>query len=522
MLVSLAVDWVPWLLRLAFFVVACGVCFDAARFSAGLDSKRWFLAVLVGVVLSGWPVPGFSVRVLVGLMVGLLWWGVVLREGSSDAMAKSLFRSRFDGWADEHGLSHRFQDEFGNQVVQAPKIDPGSLELHPDGRVKRLVMKPAGGGVDGDRLRENVKAATDAKRVSLKPLRGVKPGEGGFVEVVTDDDGLPSVLSAFDDPDVKGKIGRFGHEFYFGLLSTGDDWVVDINTSPMFAVQGQTGSGKGSVLGLVLVQALLSGGNASVIAGKYAAEFGWVSQAGGRVVEVDMSDSGSVSKAFGLVVKFWGLMNDHKELLYKYGAENWGELEEMKLAGLVDEDVRREWIVLDESKSFLLSMKDFGKVRDPFSGGEVDMFRAVSKIWSQIAMKGRSLGVHMVMCSQRLSDDAYSLVPGDGAHTRGQMSNRFTGVRGTTFKDAKFILEEIKAADWSDLVVDVRGRMALETIIDGHAQVVTAQTAWIGRDADSVFGLWPELCVDPDAEPEFAGGLGKGDSQDGADEVVVV
>lgn len=202
----------------------------------------------------------------------------------------------------------------------------------------------------------------------------------------------------------------------FGVDDMGNPVAWDLAHTPHLSVMGKTGTGKSSVTRVMVLQALLDGWQVVICDPmKHAADFDLWAKRLTVAWAVSMDDA---EAAVGWVHE---RMMERSRLNAKHGV---GHIKDLP------DEVRPQRILLvfDEFNSYLAGMDD-KTIANPTNDMDIanrnaDTKNRVRSItvtagrMADIAVQGRSLGVHMVLGSQRLSRDDMRKVPNVNAFYR--------------------------------------------------------------------------------------------------------
>ncbi|MGH3041156.1 MAG: FtsK/SpoIIIE domain-containing protein [Gaiellaceae bacterium] len=259
------------------------------------------------------------------------------------------------------------------------KLDEGAVLIpellswnEDDGRVtvelRPLPEQPAGSwDAMADALRRFLGGASVEWRESFGTLR-----------VVVGRVGLPDFLPwhAYGAPEGRLVLGR---------RHGGEPLVLDARTTPHVLLSGATGSGKGGAIRVTAAAALQGGWHLVVLDPKEAGEFTWLDL-------LDVPVVTALREQVETLEHLTSVRRARQEVVRSHGADTW-----LDLPGDVLQIWRPVLLIVDEAADLLAATK--GK------SGE-DRLRSTlqhkaGELISELARKGRSAGIHLVVAIQR-------------------------------------------------------------------------------------------------------------------------
>jgi S-DNA-T family DNA segregation ATPase FtsK/SpoIIIE len=212
----------------------------------------------------------------------------------------------------------------------------------------------------------------------------------GTLAVVVSRHGLPSKL-------MWGSGLSETERIVLGQRHGGTLLALDVLRTPHVLLAGATGSGKGGAIRSALAGALEAGWQAVVLDPKESGEYRWVDQLAVPV----LSSIGEHVSALELVE---GVRERRQALIKRYGADGWRQL---------PAEARACWqpilIVIDEAADLLVAIKGRGAPQREYAG----LQHQAAALIAQLARKGRSAGIHLIVAIQR--PDTAQLGDGGGA-----------------------------------------------------------------------------------------------------------
>jgi hypothetical protein len=186
-------------------------------------------------------------------------------------------------------------------------------------------------------------------------------------------------------------------ELVIGQRHGGGALGLDVRRAPHVLVAGATGSGKGGAIRAALAGALEAGWQAVVLDPKESGEYHWLD----RLAVPVFSSIGEVVCALEVLE---GIRDRRQALIKQRGADNWQQ---------VPASVRARWcpvlVVIDEAADLVVPVKGRSEPQREYAALQ---HRAATLI-AQLARKGRSAGIHLIVAIQR--PDTAQLGDGGGA-----------------------------------------------------------------------------------------------------------
>lgn len=176
-----------------------------------------------------------------------------------------------------------------------------------------------------------------------------------------------------------------GGRIVIGQRHGGAPLTLDALRTPHVLLAGATGSGKGGTIRSALAGALEAGWQAVVIDPKESGEYRWLDQLGVPVI------SGIAEQVVALKA-IDGVRGRRQELIKAAGADTWHRL---------PADARSRWrpvlVVIDEVADLLVQVKGRSEPQREYAALQQEAGRLIA----QLARKGRSAGVHLIVAIQR-------------------------------------------------------------------------------------------------------------------------
>jgi hypothetical protein len=190
--------------------------------------------------------------------------------------------------------------------------------------------------------------------------------------------GLPAKLTWTPGVSDAGRI-------VIGHRHGGKPLALDVLRTPHVLLAGATGSGKGGTIRSALAGALESGWQAIVVDPKESGEYRWVEQLAVPVL-TDLAEQVQALQRIDTA------RQDRQALIRGFGVDTWLQL---------PADARAGWrpllVVIDEAADLLVQVKGRGEAQREQAGLQQEAARLIA----QLARKGRSAGVHLIVAIQR-------------------------------------------------------------------------------------------------------------------------
>ncbi len=296
--------------------------------------------------------------------------------------ARSRALSRHIAWpgtCEQLGWSRRLPS--GGRLV------PALLGWTEDDYQVRILVRPLAeqGQRSWDQMADALRRMVGGKTVQWRESRGT-------LTVVVSRHGLPSEL-AWDSGLSNPERIVLGHRHSGALLA------LDVLRAPHVLLAGATGSGKGGAIRAALAGALEAGWQAVVLDPKESGEYRWVD----RLAVPVLSSVGEHACALEAVE---GVRQRRQTLIKHYGVDNWRDL---------PVEVRPGWrpvlVVVDEAADLLVAVKGKSEPQREYAA----LQHQAATLITQLARKGRSAGIHVIVAIQR--PDTVQLGDGGGVGT---------------------------------------------------------------------------------------------------------
>lgn len=173
--------------------------------------------------------------------------------------------------------------------------------------------------------------------------------------------------------------------------------ALDILRAPHVLLAGATGSGKGGAIRSALAGALEAGWQAMVLDPKESGEYHWVDHLGVPVFS-------SVGEQLCALEVIEGVRERRQGAIKQRGVDNWHQLPPETRAGW-----RPLLVVVDEAADLLVPVKGRSAPQKEYAAIQ----QQAAALVAQLARKGRSAGIHLVVAIQR--PDTAQLGDGGGA-----------------------------------------------------------------------------------------------------------
>lgn len=200
----------------------------------------------------------------------------------------------------------------------------------------------------------------------------------GTLTVVVSRAGLPGMLAWRSGLSDEARI-------VIGQRHGGTPLALDVRRTPHVLLAGATGSGKGGAIRSALAGALEGGWHAIVIDPKESGEYRWLEQLGVPVVS-------NIVEQVDALREIDEVRQRRQALTKAFGADTWHQL---------PANTRRGWqpvlVVIDEAADLLVQVK--GKSEPDREHATLQ--QEAARLTAQLARKGRSAGIHLILAIQR-------------------------------------------------------------------------------------------------------------------------
>jgi S-DNA-T family DNA segregation ATPase FtsK/SpoIIIE len=200
----------------------------------------------------------------------------------------------------------------------------------------------------------------------------------GTLTVVISRAALPTKLTWRSGRSEQGRV-------VIGERHGGAVLALDVLRTPHVLLAGATGSGKGGAIRSALAGALEAGWHAFVIDPKESGEYRWLEQLGVPVFS-------TITEQVETLRSIERLRECRQALIKAGGADTWHEL---------PTEVRSGWrpvlVVIDEAADLLVAVKGRSEAQREYGG----LQQEAASLIAQLARKGRSAGIHMIIAIQR-------------------------------------------------------------------------------------------------------------------------
>ncbi len=200
----------------------------------------------------------------------------------------------------------------------------------------------------------------------------------GVLTVVVSRQGLPTKLTW--TPRVSDR-----RRVVIGQRHGGGELALDVLRTPHLLLAGATGSGKGATMRALLAGALQADWQAVVLDPKESGEYSWLWPLGVPVY----SDLGWALRA---LEELEDVRRRRQALIKQFGVDSWHELPASERSGW-----RPVLVVVDEAADLLVPVKG----RSEAQREQAALQQQVAALIVQLARKGRSAGIHLVVAIQR-------------------------------------------------------------------------------------------------------------------------
>lgn len=200
----------------------------------------------------------------------------------------------------------------------------------------------------------------------------------GTLTVVISRAGLPATLTWGPGLSDAGRI-------VIGQRHGGTPLALDVLRTPHVLLAGATGSGKGGTIRSALAGALEAGWQTVVIDPKESGEYRWLDHVGVPVLS-------NIVEQVNALDEIDEIRQRRQAVIKAFGADTWHQL---------PVEVRADWhpvlVVVDEAADLLVQVKGKSEPQREYAALQQEAARLIA----QLARKGRSAGVHLVVAIQR-------------------------------------------------------------------------------------------------------------------------
>lgn len=200
----------------------------------------------------------------------------------------------------------------------------------------------------------------------------------GTLTVVVSRAGLPAKLAW-------GSGLSDGERIVVGQRHGGTPLALDAMRTPHVLLAGATGSGKGGAIRSALAGALEAGWQAVVIDPKESAEYRWLHRFGVPV-------RSSIVEQVDALKQLDEVRQRRQTLIKANGVDTWHQL---------PAEARPGWgpvlVVIDEAADLLVAVKGKSEAQREYAALQQEAARLIA----QLARKGRSAGIHLILAIQR-------------------------------------------------------------------------------------------------------------------------
>lgn len=161
--------------------------------------------------------------------------------------------------------------------------------------------------------------------------------------------------------------------------------ALDVLRTPHVLLAGATGSGKGGTIRSALAGALEAGWQAVVIDPKESGEYRWLDNLGVPVLN-------GITEQLEALQQLDDLRQRRQALIKTVGTDTWYQLPAEQRAGW-----RPVLVVIDEAADLLVQVKGRSEPQREYAAHQQEAARLIA----QLARKGRSAGLHVILAIQR-------------------------------------------------------------------------------------------------------------------------
>jgi hypothetical protein len=263
------------------------------------------------------------------------------------------------------GWARRFE---GNGWLMPQLVSWSEDERQVTVRVRPL---PEHGAGSWDQMADAVRRLVSGATVQWRESHGT-------LTIVVSRVGLPAKLTWGSGLSDGGRI-------VIGQRHGGTPLALDVMRTPHVLLAGATGSGKGGTIRSALAGALEAGWQPIVIDPKESGEYRWIERLGVPVLS-------SIREQVEALQAIDALRQHRQAVIKAAGADTWHQL---------PAQARPEWrpvlVVIDEAADLLVQVKGRSEPQREYAALQQEAARLIA----QLARKGRSAGVHLIVAIQR-------------------------------------------------------------------------------------------------------------------------
>lgn len=274
---------------------------------------------------------------------------------------------------------------WSRRLPSGGRLVPALLGWAEDDYQVRILLRPLAehGPRAWDQMADALRRMVGGETVQWRETRGI-------LAVVVSRHGLP--------PRLEWASGLSGNErIVLGRRHGGALLALDILRAPHVLLAGATGSGKGGAIRAAVAGALEAGWQAAVLDPKESGEYRWVERLGVPVFS-------SVGEQLCALEVIEGVRERRQAAIKQHGVDNWHQLPDA---------ARDRWcpilVVVDEAADLLISVKGRSATQKEYAATQ----HQAAALIAQLARKGRSAGIHLIVAIQR--PDTAQLGDGGGA-----------------------------------------------------------------------------------------------------------
>lgn len=423
------------------------------RLLAALQSWLALPAVAVPAVLTATIGRVVSTGLAANLLVTcLLGWPLALASRNVRGWCRSRFKAKLFRlkWDDDRVDKYRI-----------PNAELGCVKFRPDGNLEYLIIKP-------NRLKSEFGMVAEVFRIFTSPAWNVTwetTDRPDWIRISTSSFQIPEIIcltadTVSPDPSVVA-LGESSDE-------TDMEWGV--NKAPHMLITGRTGKGKGGTLRVMLLHAIAHKDQwtADVISAKPTGEFEWFKRHGGTVHTPNLSADGvDISDMAEVVLDARHEVIERALFMEEHGLDHWEQAME------TFPDKKRQLLVIDEFKAFDNALS--ARTGDREIDKELTARKAaVIKAVQDIAAMARTVGIHLIIATQKADVDAVG-----GGSTLNNLTARI--VTAASQKATEQALDETTETTSVGLP-NIPGRVFHKDLNGSDDEPLTGQIRWIEQD----------------------------------------